>query len=43
MSFALAPLEIEQYKLENGLRVVLNRYGSVPVVAIAVYYDVGSR
>ena len=43
MSFALAPLEIEQYKLENGLRVVLNRDGSVPVVAIAVYYDVGSR
>jgi zinc protease len=43
MSFALAPLEIEQYKLENGLRVVLNRDSSVPVVAIAVYFDVGSR
>ncbi|HKX83831.1 MAG TPA: pitrilysin family protein [Pyrinomonadaceae bacterium] len=43
MSFALAPLEIEQYKLDNGLRVVLNRDPAVPVVAIAVYYDVGSR
>jgi predicted Zn-dependent peptidase len=43
MSFALAPLDIEQYKLENGLRVVLNRDTSVPVVAVAVYYDVGSR
>ena len=43
MSFALAPLEIEQYKLENGLRVVLNRDIAAPVVAIAVYYDVGSR
>lgn len=41
--FALAPLEIEEYRLENGLRVVLNRDAAVPVVAIAVYYDVGSR
>lgn len=41
--FALNPLEIEEYKLENGLRVVLNRDMAVPVVAIAVYYDVGSR
>jgi len=41
--FKLPPLEIEQYKLSNGLRVVLNQDDSVPVVAIAVYYDVGSR
>ena len=41
--FNLPPLDIEQYTLENGLRVVLNRDDSVPVVAIAVYYDVGSR
>ncbi len=41
--FNLPPLEIETYSLENGLRVVLNRDDSVPVVAIAVYYDVGSR
>jgi zinc protease len=42
-AFKLPPLDIEEYKLENGLRVVLNRDMSVPVVAIAVYYDVGSR
>ena len=36
-------LDIEEYKLDNGLRVVLNRDDSVPVVAVAVYYDVGSR
>ncbi|MEJ7846609.1 MAG: pitrilysin family protein [Pyrinomonadaceae bacterium] len=41
--FRYPPLEIEQYTLENGLRVVLNRDAAVPVVAIAVYYDVGSR
>ena len=41
--FALPPLEIEEYRLENGLRVVLNRDTAVPVVAVAVYYDVGSR
>ena len=41
--FKLPPLEIEEYALANGLRVVLNRDDAVPVVAIAVYYDVGSR
>src|SRR5215203_4788719 len=41
--FNLPPLEIEEYKLENGLRVVLNSDAAVPVVALAVYYDVGSR
>src|SRR5215467_12184264 len=42
-NFKLPPLKLEQYKLENGLRVVLNQDTSVPVVAVAVYYDVGSR
>lgn len=42
-NFKLPPLHIEEYKLENGLRVVLNHDDSVPVVAVAVYYDVGSR
>ncbi|HLA96640.1 MAG TPA: pitrilysin family protein, partial [Pyrinomonadaceae bacterium] len=42
-TFRLQPLEIEEYRLENGLRVVLNRDMAVPVVALAVYYDVGSR
>ncbi len=41
--FQLPPLEIEQYELSNGLRVVLNHDDAVPVVAVAVYYDVGSR
>ncbi|PYT01112.1 MAG: peptidase M16 [Acidobacteria bacterium] len=42
-SFQLPPLEIEEYSLSNGLRVVLNRDEAVPVVAVAVYYNVGSR
>lgn len=42
-AFKLPPLDIEEYKLTNGLRVVLNRDMAVPVVALAVYYDVGSR
>ena len=42
-TFNLPQLEIEQYALANGLRVVLNREMAVPVVALAVYYDVGSR
>ncbi len=41
--FNLSPLNIEQYALANGLRVVLNPDNAVPVVALAVYYDVGSR
>ncbi|MFN2393088.1 MAG: M16 family metallopeptidase [Pyrinomonadaceae bacterium] len=41
--FRLPSLKIEQYTLDNGLRVVLNPDTSVPVVSIAVYYDVGSR
>ncbi len=41
--FKLSPLDIEFYTLKNGLRVVLNRDNAVPVVAVAVYYDVGSR
>ena len=42
-NFSLQPIRIEQYKLENNLRVVLNPDSSIPVVSIAVYYDVGSR
>jgi zinc protease len=42
-SFRLPPSEIDEYRLDNGLRVVLNRDDAVPVVAVAVYYDVGSR
>ncbi|MGB7068485.1 MAG: insulinase family protein, partial [Pyrinomonadaceae bacterium] len=42
-TFNLQPLDIEEFTLDNGLRVVLNQDGAVPVVAVAVYYDVGSR
>lgn len=42
-NFKLSPLELEDYALANGLRVVLNPDDSIPVVSIAVYYDVGSR
>ena len=41
--FELPPLKIEQFTLNNGLRVVLNPDDSIPVVSVAVYYDVGSR
>ncbi len=34
---------MEQYALANGLRVILSADHSVPVVSVAVYYDVGSR
>lgn len=32
-----------QFVLQNGLRVVLSEDHQAPVVAVAVYYDVGSR
>lgn len=39
----LPPTLLEQITLENGLRVILSKDSSIPVVSIAVYYDVGSR
>lgn len=36
-------LPVARHKLENGLRVVLSPDNTVTTVAIAVYYDVGSR
>ncbi len=36
-------LQIEDYKLSNGLRVVLNEDHSAPLVAINVWYHVGSK
>jgi zinc protease len=42
-TFQLPPIPIEEFKLENGLRVILSRDTSVPVVSVAVYYSVGSR
>ena len=42
-TFQVPHTPIEQFKLQNGLRVVLNEDHSVPVVSVSVYYDVGSR
>lgn len=42
-AFKLAPLKLEEYTLSNGLRVIFNQDNSIPVVSVAVYYDVGSR
>ncbi len=42
-TFKLPPLEVEEYSLDNGLRVILNNDNSIPVVSVAVYYNVGSR
>ena len=42
-TFNLPPTPIEQFTLENGLRVILCKDQSIPVVSVAVYYDVGSR
>ncbi len=39
----LSRLPIRRERLDNGLRVVLSPDRTVPTVAIAVYYDVGSR
>jgi predicted Zn-dependent peptidase len=41
--FEVPHTPIEQFTLDNGLRVVLNQDKSVPVVSVSVYYDVGSR
>jgi len=42
-TFQVPHTPIKQFTLDNGLRVVLNEEHSVPVVSVAVYYDVGSR
>src|ERR1700679_4150429 len=36
-------IPFEKYKLQNGMRVVLARDTAVPVIALYVIYDVGSR
>ncbi|MBR9989653.1 MAG: insulinase family protein [Gemmatimonadetes bacterium] len=44
-STADQPLSIsfERYRLDNGMRVVLSRDPSAPVVAVNLWYNVGSR
>src|SRR5689334_17824528 len=39
----LPPIAVKEYKLKNGLTVVLHRDTSVPVVAVNVWYHVGSK
>jgi len=39
----LPPLNIKDYKLKNGLRVVLHQDKSTPVVAVSTWYHVGSK
>jgi zinc protease len=41
--FQLPPTPLEEFTLANGLRVVLSPDRAIPVVSVAVYYDVGSR
>jgi predicted Zn-dependent peptidase len=36
-------IPIERYELDNGMKVVLSREPGVPVVAVNVWYGVGSR
>ncbi len=36
-------IPFEKYKPKNGLRVVLSRDNSVPVIAVYMLYDVGAR
>ncbi|MGA9996854.1 MAG: pitrilysin family protein, partial [Pyrinomonadaceae bacterium] len=42
-TFQLPRTPVEQFTLENGLRVILSEDHAVPVVSVAVYYNVGSR
>jgi zinc protease len=42
-TFHLPSTPIDESTLANGLRVVLSQDRAIPVVSVAVYYDVGSR
>lgn len=42
-TLTLPHIPVEQFALSNGLRVIFCQDHSVPVVSVAVYYDVGSR
>ena len=39
----LSPTPIQQFTLANGLRIILCEDHAIPVVSVALYYDVGSR
>ncbi len=40
---AVVPFPLRQSTLDNGLRVIINPDPTVPVVAVNLWYDVGSR
>jgi zinc protease len=40
---ALADLHLEEHRLANGLRVILDRQPDLPLVAVNVWYHVGSK
>ena len=40
---ALPPIQYEQYFLPNGLRVILHRDTSTPVIGVNLWYHVGSK
>src|SRR5207245_10275285 len=37
----LPKIELEKYKLTNGLEVILSEHHSLPMVAVNLWYDVG--
>jgi hypothetical protein len=39
----LPPLNIKEYKLKNGLTVVMHRDTSTPIVSVNLWYHVGSK
>src|SRR6476660_6770793 len=39
----LPPINVSEYKLKNGLAVLLHRDTSTPIVAVNVWYHVGSK
>ncbi|MCF6271389.1 MAG: insulinase family protein [Melioribacteraceae bacterium] len=41
--FAQKKIEFEEYDLENGLHVILHEDNSTPIVAVTVFYHVGSK
>jgi zinc protease len=43
MSSAIPHLDFEQHSLPNGLRIVLHRDNSKPLVAVNLWYHVGSK
>ncbi|MEP6848036.1 MAG: pitrilysin family protein [Acidobacteriota bacterium] len=39
----LPPINVNEYKLKNGLTVILHQDNSTPIVAVNVWYHVGSK